>query len=412
MARLGDDAALRQSIEHRLGVSAAFVYAARCYWLSVFPQVRTELRHWRALAERIPDPRLRRLALETQRIKWCNAEGAAAFAVLAPPASRSATISALLAYQAAYDYADTLSELPAADTVANGRSLHRPLIAALERDGEHPDYYAHSHLGNDGGYLQALTDRCRGAFESLPGHHLVREGVRRASRRIVTYQSLHHGDADALKQLARWAARETPSGSELRWWETAAACASSLSALALISVAADPSLQSAHVEALESAYHPWIGALHTLLDSLVDWSEDERAGQRSLLDNYASGEELTERMRVLAVRSHAAIATLTQFGLHAALLSGMVSVYLVAPEARTARTAAATDAVLQASGSLTAPSLAILRLRRAVRAAALAPAARAGRAHPGGGRPGRARPSDARSSRTPPSGARRWRGAS
>ena len=37
------------------------------------------------------------------------------------------------------------------------------------------------------------------------------------------------------------------------------------------------------VEAIEGAYFPWICALHSLLDRLVDVAEDERAGQRNLL---------------------------------------------------------------------------------------------------------------------------------
>lgn len=358
---------MQEGIGHRLALSSAFVSAAHCYWLNVFPQVRRELRYWYAWAEGIPDPSLRALALRTYRCKWLNAEGAAAFAVFAPVASRQTTITALVTYQAAYDYADTVAELPATDSIANGVSLHRPLITALTPDLEHPDYYAHSRLKNDGGYLKALTDACRAAFQRLPRHCLVKEAVKRASTRIVTYQSLHHGDARAREQLARWAKRQTVKGSGLRWWETAAACASSLTSLALISAAADPNITGVDVEALESAYHPWIGALHTLLDSLIDWSEDEQSSQPSLLDNYASGDELAERMRILAARSQVATATLAQPRLHVALLAGMVSVYLISPEASTGRTAAAAEAVLQAAGSLTGPSLFILRMRRAVR---------------------------------------------
>lgn len=358
---------MQEGIGHRLALSAAFVSAAHCYWLNVFPQVRRELRYWYARAEGIPDPFLRELALQTYRCKWFNAEGAAAFAVLAPATSRQSTITALVTYQAAYDYADTVAELPATDSIANGLSLHQPLIAAFAPGLNHPDYYAHSHLKNDGGYLEALTDACHAAFRRLPRHCLAKEAVKRASRRIVTYQSLHHGDPRATEQLARWAERQTVKDSRLSWWETAAACASSLTALALISAAANPNLTMTDIGALEDAYHPWIGALHTLLDSLIDWSEDERSGQPSLLGSYASSDELAERMRLLAARSRVAAATLAQSRLHLALLAGMVSVYLISPEASTDRTAAVAGAVLQATGSLTGPSLFILKMRRAVR---------------------------------------------
>lgn len=358
---------MRQRIGHRLRLSAAFLSAARCYWLNVFPQVRRELRYWRARAQRIPDPRLRSLALQTYRDKWFNAEGAAAFAVLAPGATRRTTVTALIAFQAAYDYADTLAELPAADPVANGLALHRPLITALQSDLEHPDYYLYCCLKDDGGYLQALTDACRTAFYDLPGHLLVKDAVERASTRIVIYQSLHHGDAGARERLEQWARAQTPEGSGMRWWETAAACASSLTALALISAAADTNASRVELGAIETAYHPWIGALHTLLDSLIDWSEDERAGQPSLLENYAPSDELVKRMRMLATNSRVATATLAHPALHAALLAGMVSVYLAAPDARRAGTAPVAEAVLQATGPLITPSLAILRTRHVVR---------------------------------------------
>jgi tetraprenyl-beta-curcumene synthase len=338
----------------------------RCYWLSVFPQLRRELSYWRAQAARIPDSRLRRLALLTHDCKWFNTEGAAAFAILAPAHNRRTAITALVAFQAAYDYADTVAEQPADDPAANGLLLHQSLIAALRRDLEPPNYYSHSRLTDDGGYLQALIDTCRSAFHKLPRHCLVNAAVTRASKRITAYQSLNHGGADARRQLTCWAERETPRGSGLRWWETAAACASSLTALALMSAAADPNVTRAQIAALERAYHPWIGALHTLLDSLIDWGEDERTGQPSLLDSYASSDELAERMRTLAARSRAATATLVHSALHTTLLAGMVSVYLATSEAQMARTGPIAEAVLQATGSLTVPSLAVLRLRHAV----------------------------------------------
>jgi tetraprenyl-beta-curcumene synthase len=333
----------------------------------VFPQVRRERRYWRARAEWIPDPCLRRLALETYRCKWLNVEGAAAFAVFAPVVNRQTTVTALVTYQTAYDYADTLAELPTTDPVANGFSLHQPLITALEPDLEHPDYYAHSYLKKDGGYLQALTDACRTAFQRLPCHRLVKDAVERASTRIITYQCLNHGDAGARQQLEEWAQRQTPSGSGLTWWETAAACASSLNALALISAAAATKVSRVELAEIESAYHPWIGALHTLLDSLIDWGEDECVRQPSLLDNYSSSNELVERMRLLAVNSRLATTTLAHPAFHAALLAGMVSVYLTAPEARTAYAAPVADAVLAETGPLTCPSLAVLRVRRRLR---------------------------------------------
>jgi tetraprenyl-beta-curcumene synthase len=356
---------LRPRAGHPLKLSVAFLSAAWCYWLNVFPQLRRELRRWRARAASIPDAELRRLALDTYRLKWSNIEGAAAFATLAPSAHRHTAIKALITFQAAYDYADTLAEQPAIDPVANGYSLHRPLIVALGEDVEHPDYYAHSRLRRDGGYLKALTDSCRRAVDQLPSYQLVQKAARRAAERIAAYQSLNHRPNAPQAGLAIWAGRETPAGSGLRWWETAAACASSLTALALLSAAADPHLTTVQTVAIETAYHPWIGALHTLLDSLIDWEEDELAGQPSLLDNYPSMTELTARMRMLATRSRTATSKLAHDERHFTILAGMVGVYLSAPEAHTPRTAHIAAAVLDEIAHLARPSLLVIKTRRA-----------------------------------------------
>ncbi len=358
---------MKSQVGHRVDLATAFVSAARCYWLSVFPRVQRELRYWRTRAREIPDPHLRRLALETHNAKWCNVEGAAAFATLAPTAYRQTTIKALVTFQGVYDYADTIAEQPQNDPVENGRLLHQPLLIALGRPARHLNYYAHSKSSDDGGYLNALTDACGAAFNELPSGPLVREGIRRAARRIVIYQSLNHSGSSSHAALARWAESETSPTNWLRWWETSAACASSLTALALFSAAADPALTADDVVAIERAYHPWIGALHTLLDSLVDWTEDEIAGQPSLLDHYDSIAELTERMKILVQRSRDATMALPHARRHTVLLAGMVGQYLAAPEVGSPRTRYVANGLLEAMDDLMGPTLRVMQVRRGVR---------------------------------------------
>jgi tetraprenyl-beta-curcumene synthase len=358
---------LASRVGHHAALTTAFLSAAHCYWLNVFPRVQRELHYWRRRAREIPDPELRHLALETHRAKWCNVEGAAAFATLTPPAYRNAAIRVLVSFQAVYDYADTLAEKPHEDPIANGRLLHQPLLVAFNPNAAHPDYYAYSRSSEDGGYLRALADTCRRAFNELPAHTFVAPAVWRAAERIVTYQSLNHSGTSTHRALARWAENETPHGTGLRWWETSAACASSLTALALLSAAADPALEVGDVVAIENAYHPWVGALHTLLDSLIDRSQDELDSQPSLLDHYNTDAELTERLRALAWRSRSVITALPQASRHAVLLAGMTGLYLSAPEARSSRTQSVADGVLGAMEDLMTPALLIMRARRAVR---------------------------------------------
>ena len=295
----------------RAALAVTFTGAAARYWLNIHPHVRRELRHWREQAQAIPDPALRELALTTQLQERGNLEGAAAYAVLAPGSQRVRVVRALVAFQAIYDYADTLAEQPSADPIGNGRELHRALASALDPGAGHTDYYAHSLLEDDGGYLRELVEACGSAFAALPAHASLATPVQAAVARIVAFQALAHGgdggdhegddsgegdegihgdegdeghkgddsdQADRWRAFSRWAAGQMPRETELKWWETAAGAASSLVVLALIAAAAEPSVRARDGAAIERAYFPWIGALH-LLARQPDRSRGRRAGR-------------------------------------------------------------------------------------------------------------------------------------
>jgi tetraprenyl-beta-curcumene synthase len=352
-------------IGNRLASAGEFAGAAARYWLGVFPLVGRELHHWRERARQIPDPVLRRLALLTQSTERGNLEGAAAFAVLVPRAQRERVVRALVAFQATYDYIDTLAEQPSADPVANGHQLHLALLTALDPDGDHVDYYEHSCKGGDNGYMKNLVDTCRFAFAALPWHSSVAEPALRAARRMAAYQSLNHATGvDAHGALARWASGLTPAGTGLRWWETAAGAASSLTVFALVAAAAQPAIGSEEASITENAYFPWIGALHVLLDSLVDRSADVEAGHHSLVAHYSSAEEAASRLGVIAVRALSATERLPNSLQHATILAAMSSYYLSSPTTATPAAFPAAQHVLDAMGALAMPTMAVLRGRR------------------------------------------------
>ena len=217
------DVARRRGILDRLTLGAAFAGAARRYWTGVFPRVRRERRHWRERAAEIPDPLLRALALQAEGDAG-NLEGAAAFAAFVPRAHRAAVVRALVAYQSTYNYLDVLAEQPSADPVAGARGLHRALLDALELTGIDGcghrgaggpilDYYADYPQREDGGYLAELVRECRTALATLPSYAAVAPAARRATERIVEFQSLNlsewQGEHDAFE---RWARAETPAG--------------------------------------------------------------------------------------------------------------------------------------------------------------------------------------------------------
>jgi tetraprenyl-beta-curcumene synthase len=342
---------------------ATFAAAALRYWLAVYPRTQGELRRWRRRAARISDPLLRQAALDALA-KRSNVEGAAAFAAAVRGRRRGAVVRALVAFQAIYDYVDVLAELPSPDPVANARSLHGALLVALDPDAEHLDYYAHHSRHQDRGYLAELVDDCREALRQLPSYSAVAMQMRSVGVRIVGFQSLSLGGRDALE---RWARSLVPAASGLRWWESAAAAGSSLGVNALIAIAADPALGGEQVTAIEGAYFPWIGALHSLLDSLIDEAEDAATGQLSLIGCYPSPEAAAMRMHLLATRGLAAAHELPHGRQHALLLAAMTCNYLSEPQASAPGALAVARSVRAAIGVRAAPAMLVFKMWRVAR---------------------------------------------
>lgn len=352
----------------RLSLWTGFLHALGSYWLDVFPLVADELRRARSAALAIPDPQLRDLALQALA-KQGNMEGAAAFATFAPRAHRATVVRATVAFQTAYNHLDTVSEQSAADPQQNSRCLHRALLVALDPGAQRHDYYAHSGHDDDGGYLTALVDVCRQALVELPAYASVAPAALRAAERVAAFQVLQassaaggdgEGGGDSSAAPTAWS--PSPDG-ELHWWEMAASAGSSLGVHVMIAAAAERQMSEQGVLELESAYFPWIGALHSMLDHLVDVEEDRRTGQRNLIALYGSSEQAAKRMGHLAEMALARAGALVPAARHQLILAAMASFYLSRPQASAPEALPITQAVIDALGSLTPAPLAVFRSR-------------------------------------------------
>jgi tetraprenyl-beta-curcumene synthase len=353
---------MRSQGEGRLADTAQFVEAAGRYWLGVFPLLERELRIWRSRATRIGDPRLREVALDAQRSKRRGVEGAVAFAAFAPRAHRSSSVVALSCYQLIFDYLDCVAEQPSADPIANGRQLNQALLATLEPDHRECDYFALTGWRDDGGYLEQLIQTCRAALAQLPSYRTLLPVLRSAAGRVAVYQTLNHGDADGSHAaFSAWARAELRSDTGLRWWESGAAAGTSLAVLALIGAAADPAMGSADAAAVRDAYHPWMCALHTLLDALLDRQEDRVLGHRNLLDYYSSADELADRIDVIAAEAHRQLKPLRNSASHTMILAAMASLYLAQDQSASARLVG--ERVRAQMGSLAAPTMLVMQIR-------------------------------------------------
>lgn len=343
----------------------AFTAAAGRYWLRVFLIVNREIRAWEQRALEIPDPSLRSLAITALRCERGNLEGAAAFAAFLPAAHRARVVRASVAFQAAYDYADALSEQPSLDPIGNSLALHAVLHDALGDSATDIDYYRlHTHMA-DGGYLRQLREVCSTAVHGLPFYGAVAGAAQDAAHRIAVYQSLNLSESQGGRgALARWARSSSPAQGDLRWWETAAAAGSSMLVFALIACAAEPPLQVSELTALTFAYFPWIGALHTLLDSLVDESEDLHTGHRSLLDYYRCPQEAAQRIGAIASEATQRARALPKSTRHRMILAAMTSFYLSATSTHSPYVDLLGHEVLTSMGELARPTMWIMRARR------------------------------------------------
>jgi tetraprenyl-beta-curcumene synthase len=383
---------IRTAPHKRVALLATFLHAAFNYWTSVFPRVCFHIARWQRRARRIPDPVLRRLALDALA-KRGNIEGAAAFAAFAPRARRAKVTRATSAFQAAYNLLDMLGEQPSPDPVLDGRRLHEALVYAVTprgdargnetvaaasgngtgRTGGDPrkpagpaplDWYEHHPQRRDGGYLDELIEECRDAFAELPAHLACAPSAQAAAARIVAFQSLNlsksQGEHTGLEQ---WAREATPAHTGLQWWETAAAAGSSLGVHVLIAAAAEPLLDAGEVRALAQAYFPWIGGLHSLLDNLIDKREDEAAGHRSLIEYYGP-EQAAQRMRWIAEQALHKAGELPHSRRHVVILAAMIGNYLATPEAHSPELKPIGASVLATVGALERPTMLTFELRR------------------------------------------------
>jgi tetraprenyl-beta-curcumene synthase len=252
--------------------------ALAAYAVTVLPVAHKELQQWRRQAEAIPDSDRRRRALSTLEEKRGNVEAVTVFAILAPRRRRRAVLRAIVPLQLAIDYCDTLEE-------------------AGEAEGR-PD-----------SYLTAL-DRCA-------------EGQRQT----------HSAVGGDHAELQRWAEGLDETGA-YRWWELAAGASSSVAAHALIAAAADPAASACTAASTDAAYNPSIGALTVFFDDLVDREADREAGEHSYLDYYEGSEEAAERLAWIAEEAGSRIEALPHAHRHRAILAGVGSFYLSAPETK------------------------------------------------------------------------------
>lgn len=341
------------------------------------PLAHSELAGWKRRALRIPDPALCQQALATLRAERGNAEGAAMFAVLAPPDSAVPLVRALVAYQVMYDYLDTVTESPVPNHADDCEQLHRAVIDALDPQGSTADWYALHPQRDDGGYVAAQVAACRAACATLPSYRHVATHLRASAHRSSMVQTLSHcAPQPRSRSLRRLGVQLTTLDPSLSWWEHAAGASSTLDVHTLLALAANPSTQASDSVAV-LPYLTSLCALNTLLESLVDLPADRRSGDHSYIGHYSDAFHAAARLRFLAAHSAQLAGNLALRASHLAVMKAMVTFYLSQPEAWTSEGRPIARATLAVLGPAVPTMLILHRLRRRVHWLYRSPSARA-----------------------------------
>jgi tetraprenyl-beta-curcumene synthase len=328
------------------------------------PAVACELCGWRRRASSVPDRGIRTSALGALCHKRGNTDGAALFWTISGERNMG-LICLLVAYQAMWDFLDTVSEQGASSGQRNGRALHRALIDAIDPPRARSDYYRHHGERDDGGYLRALVGACRARCGHLPSHGCVRALLAREALR-ANVQAVNH-DLDPARReasLRAWVAREFPGVHEPEWFELSAAAGAGLSIYALLVLAAGSSCDEAAIAHFYRAYFPWASALATMLDSHVDQPDDVANGDHVYVTYYGAPAAVRGGIERLIRRSLAEARALPDGERHVLVVAAMIAMYLSKDSARRGTASETTRALVSGAGSLTRLLLPVLRLWR------------------------------------------------
>ena len=332
-------------------------------FVEVLPLSSAELEGWRSRAEAIPDSELRRQALASLQLKRFHADGGCVFATAAPAGpEREALVRLIVAFQTISDYLDNLCDRSGSLQPEDFRCLHQAMGDAVDPAAPARDYYARHGQRDDGGYLAALVETCRRAVAALPGYGAVASPV---DELIGLYCDLqvhkHVAREQRVPRLTDWFDAHRDLAPELDWWEFSAATGSTLGCFSLFGAALDRDLQGEAARALRATYFPWVGAVHILLDYLIDLEEDRQGGDLNFVAEYGSHDIAHRRIEWLAGRALGEVRSLPAARFHRLVVQGLVAMYLSDPKALrdpshrrfaarlTARSGAATGALHLAS---------------------------------------------------------------
>lgn len=326
--------------------------------------VRDELRGWRARAQAIPDPVIRRDAIAAHDEKRVLVDGAALFWTL-PRRRRPELLRLLVAFQTLANYLDNASERAAAAGDV-GPGTASVLVAALDLDRSSSVHRPLRVGRDDGGYLAALGAACRAGCATLPGYGTARELLLCQAARARSLDIEHEPDPGRrLKRMREFAATEYGTVTDTTCCESVAGSSSLLTTIAVLAVASDENATHRELRATVDAYRS-AAIVSALLDNYVDQLDDAASGAHNYLDYYPSSAVAVQRLATLIDRMLRQLGTLENAERHLVIACSMTAMFLSSDSARSVVLAQDTKRLSESSGTLTRALIPVLRAWRVV----------------------------------------------
>ncbi|HWP98018.1 MAG TPA: tetraprenyl-beta-curcumene synthase family protein [Syntrophomonadaceae bacterium] len=300
----------------------------RHYIYYVLPRVKRLLHFWAEKAGHIPDPELRSQALTSLRLKAFHCQGGAVYCAYSPHLNEN-LLQLIVAYQTLCDYLDNLCDRAGEMNGEAFLRLHQSLLAALDPERPHLNYYEYSSCQTDEGYILALVEKCRQCLSELPSYPLVKDQILPLVDWYNQLQVNKHLSWDFREQcLQTWVARHLPDYPGLLWNEWAAASGSTLALFALLNLASQPYLEAEQIRDTREAYFPWICGLHILLDYFIDQEEDRQGKDLNFVFYYQNQEETLERIKLFIREAQGCAGKLPTSTLDNLVVEGLLAMYL------------------------------------------------------------------------------------
>lgn len=311
-----------------MGIPKTPIMLMNKVYMDVFPAVQKELEFWKREARQIPDPELRKQALDSIEAKDFHCEGGGIFSLLSESRKEEA-LSFIVAYQTISDYLDNLCDRSTSLDDKDFAALHESMQHALRKSSPVTNYYRFRDEQDDGGYLAKLVDKCQQIFWKMDNYECIAAYLSELCRYYSDLQIhkhvIQHERVPRLKEWFKTFEKEVP---DMSWYEFSACSGSTLGIFCLISYALRPDFREEDAERIYKVYFPYIQGLHILLDYFIDQEEDLVGGDLNFCTYYDSKEQMFERFSHFVKEADACLNELPHEHFHKLIHRGLLGLYL------------------------------------------------------------------------------------